>query len=299
MEEANSTTRVETQIGTSELAVKTRCPQCDKLYIVDTQHLNDDVAVFRCRHCSSSFFFAVDQVLNQQVESILVDIPTFRMPELEFVDPARPEVLKSARAVSESAATKENKQQDIQSTVAPPPTVATQLCPKCQSVNLPSAKDCVSCGINFVKFQIMKSDGPSLRRIHPVLHSQWQTVIENYEEPRHHDRFVELCVDKQQLPLAARCYERIIAADPADEIARQRRTQVQGLAAIPLELARAQLEPAQVPLWRRYSFAIVYTVSGILVTLGFAIPTYRNLVGMGVALLMVSLGVQFWLRSDQ
>jgi hypothetical protein len=305
--------------------VHTQCPSCQKEYVVEAAKLNDDLALFKCVQCTTQFFFAVDQILHGRVASLVLDLPDFQLGHLNFVDSNKGAAASQMAADHGNATSphdENNSAVDLGKTISgaiivdrggmelgrtsqttlltlSSQVLASRICPKCHASNSAKSENCEVCGVNFSKYEILKRDGGFLRNINKSLYDKWQGVLSHYDDLALHQEFVSLCVSKGQLSLAARCYSRVLDVFPGDEMAQARLKGLDGLAQLPLSSRQHAGADRAIRTWRKHAFAILFGVGGLLIAIGFFMPQSRNLVGAGVALLVVTYGLRMLILDGE
>lgn len=121
----------------------------------------------------------------------------------------------------------------------------------------------------------------------------WRHVMENYEDEARHDKFVQACFRAQCLPFASQKYARILAAAPTEELARKMRKCIVGLASFRMEVASSQNPVVfRIPSMN----SLILALGSACMTIGLVLPKQKDLVGVGLAAVLLGFGVRYFLR---
>lgn len=121
----------------------------------------------------------------------------------------------------------------------------------------------------------------------------WESVLSDYENEQKHEAFVAACRRADSLPFAAHVYSELLALAPNEDIATRMRHRIVGFASYKAETS--SIGPAwnyRVPGFN----ALGIMLGTMLLVLGALLPGTGNLSGIGIAMLVLSLGVRFALR---
>lgn len=264
---------------------KMRCPNCQKLYSVQSQvMLSASLPLqFQCQSCQTRFETPVLEMRDLYNETLTTYEITPLVPTAAFRAPVKPPEV-TTREV----------------TVHP---IAEAACPKCRGMNAASATECKHCGIVFEKYaktaRAEKNEELGVRR---ELADLWTAILDDYSNQEKHDRFVEECYKSNALPFAAQKYSRILGAAPNEDIAKAMRRRIIGLSSFKTETATAasvRKEAAEADVaanFFRYLKVshIVFMVGGALIAAGFLLPASRDLVGLGLAMILLAIGVVYF-----
>ena len=274
--------------------IHTRCPSCEKLFEVQSSLINDELAHFQCVSCKNHFYFASELIKDGMVQSFPLDLSSLQgLGDLDFVNRSvEAQVNQELFALNDKAFVQPEPRK-----MEAPEIEATKICPKCQSVNRVSASDCEVCGVDFKKIEMLQKDGHHFHKISRTLHDQWQYVLSHYDDMTAHQKFLTLCLGKGHLTLGARSYQKVLQVLPADETATLMLKQIAAVTEVPFELVRSNKK--SLSFWRTHMFSLVFAVAGLIIMSGFIFPQSRNLVGAGVAILVVAYGVKSLLNETR
>lgn len=246
---------------------KMRCPRCQRLYSVQAQVLlaASLPLQFQCQSCQTRF-----------------ETPVLSMRDLynEILTTTEIAPLHPAEAKSgEGEAT----------------------CPKCRGRNAFDAAECRHCGIVFEKFaKAVRSDQLEELGGRRELAEAWENLLEDYNNLEVHESFVEECYKADALAFAARRYSRILGAAPNEEIAKGMRRRIIALASFKAETGKSSDEEKSVSrdstslLSHLKVTHVVFMVGGALMALGFLLPAAKDLIGLGLAMIMLAMGVRYF-----
>jgi hypothetical protein len=238
-----------------EEKIQFRCPQCKKLFITQKSRLFERETYFQCTGCFCEFYFQSDWIKEGTVA-------TFRVGE----KPA-------------------NEEEMIQAQMFP--------CPKCASLNVRDAKECHSCRVVLDRVRNLPLD-PSFKAT-PSLMRLWEEVVNNYDNPQWHDQFVKGCERGGALKLAEYQYRTLLASMGADAVASMRLQQIEAL--LLLEMERNRPKPfeflRQMEHWQLLVLFGPPVVGLTCIIIGMIRMESRNLVGFGVALMVMVGGIEY------
>lgn len=250
-------------------AVKVRCPQCFKLYAVKSTEIQETKPKFECQQCNTRFWLAYPECLEQP------EVMGFPVEWLET------QVRSSVSSVPQSI-------------------VKTEKCPKCQIEHMAGQKECFHCGLIFEKYHAKEEKRTNLMPpAHPDLIKHWGRVIEGYESEAKHLQFLKDCQKKKGLDYASYQYGRILEINPSDERAQAMKDMVVALSQTQMEAAPVKVteEKSKKRKWPRLSTVAIFIGLGI-VMVGFSSPQFRNLIGVGTAVLFLSLATRYYRGAD-
>ncbi len=254
-------------LGANQLAhFNVRCPSCNKLFRIESREIKSASPHFDCNACKTRFTFDFPPISANKVETRVVSqTDTFQLED-SIDREAMPELRR---------------------------------CPKCNAMNPRLTKDCIKCGIIFEKVEKLGSDGP-LGAI-PSLVKAWQDLMGDYDNLKKHMSFVHRCEDLQALPFALKKYESLKEAQPQDPLAQQMfhqvllknfKTRAQKMAAVQnLQSALATIN------WSRLRKLAPLVIGLSLILVGLSRHTARNLIGIGAAVLFLSIGLTVFIKG--
>ncbi|PWU18676.1 MAG: hypothetical protein C5B49_06820 [Bdellovibrio sp.] len=246
------------------LFVRTSCPSCRKRYSIDTRDIHSSEPQFECLACLTtfSFVFPTDTPMNAKSQIVRLG----RQPLEGRIDP---------------------KVTDVKT------------CPKCSAMNARGSAECRRCGVIFSRLEGLPLDA-SLGAL-PSLVKAWHDLMDDYENLTKHLAFVSRCEDLQAIPFALKKYQDLKRAQPHDGLAQEMFHRV---------LARRFIEQAQnvtkhpfcqriihEPNWPRIRKVAPWSVAIVLILLGLTSHTLKNLAGLGVAALFITVGLLLFFRG--
>ncbi len=244
-----------------------RCPSCHKLFRIDSREIKSSSPHFDCTACKARFGFAYPPENVNKVETYLVSQKdTFQLTD--SVDVAEiPELRK---------------------------------CPKCEAMNPRLSKECIKCGVIFEKVDSLPDEDATLGAI-PSLVKAWQDLMSDYDNLKKHVAFVDRCEDLHALPYALKKYESLKEAQPQDDVAQKmfhrillRNIKTKAETNSVYQKSRTVL--AQVN-WVRVRKLAPFVTALLFILIGLSSNVARNMVGVGAAILFLTLGLRVFLKG--
>lgn len=245
------------------LFLRVRCPQCGKIYRVDSRDIHSSRPHFECLVCLSIFAFDFPCATPLNVKARLLKASDAPLTEQG-----------------------ETRPQDVRA------------CPKCSALNAKGVKECRSCGVLFERLEGLPLD-PKLRAL-PSLVRAWQELMEDYENITKHLAFVSRCEELQAIPFALKKYKDLKEAQPQDRIAQEMvyRVLARRFARRAEKMKSNPVIAFLVRLnWARIGKMIPWTVSLMLIMIGLSRPELKNLAGIGTSILFVFVGLVLFFRG--
>lgn len=244
-----------------------RCPSCNKLFRIDSREIKSASPHFDCTACKARFSFDFPPENVNRIETRLVSQKdTFQLDD--SVDhEAIPELRK---------------------------------CPKCSSLNPRLSKECIKCGVIFEKVENLGADDASLGAI-PSLVKAWQELMSDYDNLKKHVAFVDRCEDLHALPYALKKYQSLKEAQPQDDVAQKMfhrilLRNIKSKAETNSVYQRGQQILARVN-WVRVRKLAPFGVALFFILVGLSSGMARNMVGVGAAILFLTLGLRVFLKG--
>jgi phage FluMu protein Com len=244
-----------------------RCPSCNKLFRIDSREIKSASPHFDCTACKARFSFDFPPENVNRIETRLVSQKdTFQLDD--SVDhEAIPELRK---------------------------------CPKCSSLNPRLSKECIKCGVIFEKVESLGPEDASLGAI-PSLVKAWQELMNDYDNLKKHVAFVDRCEDLHALPYALKKYQSLKEAQPQDDVAQKMfhrilLRNIKSKAETNSVYQRSKLILARVN-WVRVRKLAPFGVALFFILVGLSSGMARNMVGVGAAILFLTLGLRVFLKG--
>ena len=247
--------------------LRVRCPHCRKLYMVQMGDVSETKPRFECVQCHSRFWLSMaDMDFSQEVTGIPVQMKEAPKP--------RPDLARSK---------------------APQPAVAADLqpCPKCFKPVQPRTSECPHCGVMISKLKELSfNEGTPAHS--EALGAAWRKVVGDYANESTHAEFLRLAQRERNLAFAGAQYGQMNKLMATDEITKKRLQEVQALAGIMLT---AHGEGIKRPR-RQYAriWQVPLAAATMMMVVGLFLPVFRNMVGVGAAILFIALAVQIQTR---
>lgn len=245
-----------------------RCPSCNKLYRINSKEIHSSTPHFECQACTTQFAFDYPPKMTGPIETRVVELP--KLEKLE--------------AVPEAAA----QQPELKA------------CPKCLVMNPRLNTECVKCGVIFARLEGLPADAKAVKAT-PGLVKAWQDLLGDYGNLKKHLAFVDRCEDLQAIPFALRKYQDLKEAQPHDETANEMlhkvlmRSMVRKTKSNPM--TKAALEAVEKINWRRVQKLSPLVLGGLLILYGLMSHGSRNMVGIGAALIFLTVGFTIFLTG--
>jgi hypothetical protein len=290
--------RVNSRAPIMPAMTRTRCPGCQKLFAVETETLNSMAragvtrAEFTCTGelCRDAFAIELPLPMDYSNLTILPAIRLSAIPEMEpvadLVAPAAPKTSEPPRSII-AAPLKSAK-----------PTAAYEReCPRCGALNAASMNDCVRCGIIFERYN-MTNDAQLEEELAlggtRELALMWDKTLEDYEDRIRHDRFLNASRDANALSYASKKYSQILVAAPQDDIARLMRNRI-------VAMISQRAESSRMPIRLNFRIPKLNSMAlfggSLLFFWGLMMPQLKNIMEIGLSLVLLSIGVRVALRS--
>lgn len=253
------------------LFVDLRCPECRKLYRIDTRDIISDSPHFDCIQCKVTFKVEADP--NSPRNLITKTANQMYLSHLNFQE-LNPEAIRR--------------------------------CLKCGATNLKSATECLKCGVIFEKAERSEREGGVL----PSLARAWSELLQDYNNITKHISFVDQCEELQAVPFALKKYQDLRELQPFDEITLKMHEKVllknfakKSFKTMDLQLFKNQRFLifksflVEIP-WGRYFRVITWFLPIVFILWGLFHVHLRNLVGLGVSFLFLRIAVQLFIKGE-
>jgi len=264
-----------------------RCPECQKLYAVQTNQVLEAQPKFRCASCTTHFSVPVAQALEADV---FVGLPVYTDTTIVENVPAQPG--------------------------PPAKTALRQLqtevfsCPKCFAGYAPGDSECTRCGLVFLKFREQKEEERGFSAS-PEVRELWEVALTRYENFELHQNFINAAWADRSLEYAANNYRRILDVAPHDEMAQKAQRQIVALVNTRFEVVTKAVNEKDrkwldnldffqgtVTTLRKIKFtSLIMVMCGALIVMGLMLPHMRNLIGFGTSILFFVLALRYYFRA--
>jgi len=265
-----------------------RCPKCSKLYEVSEGDVQSHNPQFDCISCSSRFSFTYPIENPNNVATFLVQVSAEAEAEAESARTFQQELEAQSFAAL---------QQEIEKTAE---KTSTHTCPKCGAINEKKSDECYSCHVIFSRLEQLPLD-PTLKA-QPSLVRKWKNLVLNFDNLSLHEDFLKSCHQLDALRFAILKYEELKSAQGgSDEVCERMIFKAHGLLQVTLSgKAAGDLNFKPTPAatrhkWHRYILWGPLAVSILMMVIGYFSLSLRNLVGAGVAVMLLTFGlIIFW-----
>jgi len=251
-----------------------RCPQCLKLYMVHEGQIKTVYPEFTCTGCDCHFAF-------------------------EYPVPNRDSILTFQ--------------------IAPTQFELKKKCPKCDFLQSEKNETCSACGIVIENFLLLKNE--TYPRVSVDLIKLWNDVLQEFENGYAHELFINQCRSKHKLDYAEFKYKELgkragdesmvspwlgkINPEKYDPKLKESIVEEPSIVAV---VVTDQTTPKFIQrmsalygyLVKHNWFYMIGTLAGILlIVMGMSTPGKRNQIGLGIALLLSSLGFYVFRNNPQ
>jgi ribosomal protein L40E len=263
--------------------LRLRCPSCSKLYEVSADDIKSHSPQFDCVVCFSRF--------GVEMPSLKTFIVA-KSAEGERVRTFQEELRTQSLAALQAEIQRGNdKNQD-------------KACPKCGALNAKNSEECYSCHVIFERLEQLPLD-PRLRA-QPSLVRKWKNLVLNFDNKDLHEDFLKSCHQVEALRFAILKYEELRRAQGgADDVCTTMIARAQSLLHVPAAAASATptgagavngvIKSEAPQAWEKWCLWVPVGLSLVMILVGFLNLSLRNLVGAGVAVLLLTLGlIYFW-----
>ncbi|MBX3022032.1 MAG: hypothetical protein KF799_10180 [Bdellovibrionales bacterium] len=243
---------------TAPETLRVRCPHCRKLYLVQFSDIQEAKPRFECVQCRTRFWMS--------------------LPEMDLTG----EVMGLPLQVKETPVK------------AKAPIIKKEPCPKCFKPIEMGRNECPSCGVLVEKYRSqMEFSEHGIPPHSSHLATLWKGLVGDYGNEGLHTEFLRVCQRERNLAYAAAQYSQMQKLMPQDEITSKRLREVQALAMTYLPpRALGTRAPRMYPrLWQ-----IPLMAATLVIIVGMIAPVFRNMVGIGAALLFLAAALQFQMR---
>lgn len=183
-------------------------------------------------------------------------------------------------------------------------------CPACGKEMVPQHQECLACGVVVGRFEKrteylrLKSEIPGLHHLNPQqmteLEQKWRLVVVNYHDQLEHMAFIRLCQKHEALLFAIHHYGEILRMHRDDDIALMMQKRA-------LSFLQSQAQTVKEPriggqvrrgvqtLIKWFNWIGLF-VSSFCVVVGLSVPDQKNLIGLGVTLLVLFTSLSIYRR---
>ncbi len=258
-----------------------RCPECNKLYRVDSRDMISLNPHFDCLQCGVTFNVSQDPLSSGKLVT--------RTDRKQVYSK-----LCSNKLGSE----------------------AIRKCPKCGLSNLKNSSECYKCGVIFDKYEKVLAESNGVvggQVVLPSLVKAWQDLMSDYSNITKHAAFVGQCEDLQAIPFALKKYQDLKEVQPQDTVASEMHQKLVFKIISKVKKAQSYQKLNQSRYfvygaklfyflnsrpWFRYFRILSWLVPFICVFWGFYQPQLSNMVGLGVSLAFLRVTIAMILKGS-
>lgn len=265
------THRVSESTVNLDAKLKIRCPSCAKLYEVQTSDIRSETPFFQCISCESCFSFDYPPANSESIPSFLVSLNSLEENPTETP-------LDNAKHREEALLGE------------------MRACPKCAALNPRKSRECYSCHVLYEKLEGLPADKGL--RAQPSLVRKWKTLVENFQNESLHDEFIRSCQQLEALRFALTKYEELRAAQGGDSLCDAMIAKIHTIMMVGLQQNNNSTKEAKLrPKWQKYFYWGPFGLSALMILMGMVNLGHRNLVGVGVALAVMSAGLIIMIKG--
>lgn len=264
-------TNTENKIGLSnetlsKLTYKIRCPECITLYEVDAAKISTLVPEFECSKCHCLFSFDYPPINPNAVL-------TFKLPSLEF---------------------------DFK-----------RNCPKCQHYQSDKNQICVSCGVVMENYILIQNE--TYPKVSIELIKLWQKVIHDFSAIDNHEVFIRKCLQKEATDYALFKYKELAKTlndskdcdhwikfinDGIKEKENRDKIVIQRSKTVDFQYLNEIMRQLKRPNVQILLYSIPLAIGSFLIIFGLFNTAFRNGIGVGIALMILTFGFIAFRRHD-
>ncbi|MGE4132844.1 MAG: hypothetical protein AB7F86_14485 [Bdellovibrionales bacterium] len=246
-------TNIERNPLVSAETLRVRCPHCRKLYLVQASDIQESKPRFECVECHHRFWIGLGGSSGfGEIEGFPLNL------------------------------------RDLKSKIIEP---ATEPCPKCSKLNPRGEAECGHCGVLIERFRHLESITQDLPDHSSQLSKLWQRVVAAYDEPIHHQTFIEAAQTENNLTYAAALYKQMAKLMPTDLVTAKRLGQVSALAES-IFMPESQKMPRERRGRKSRLWHIPLFLAAVLIAVGFYTPAFRNMAGVGAAFFFLAFALR-------
>lgn len=286
--------------------ISMRCPECLKAYQVEASTINDEKPTFQCQDCENLFWFPYEAAVGKP-EFIAFpmnwneeDLDLIFYNE-ESIDVAGSQITRESEFENEMSIESannevvESQKSDVKKQFQIKESVNT--CPKCQFEYIGQQKECDSCGVIFEKYLKAQKDFDGAES---EIQTLWTNVLEAYDQILLHQEFVDACTKSKNLEFASKKYRQVLEANPTDDIAKSMQKQITALTTVIQGAQIADQLPKSAQKSPKLNITlIILFLSGLVIGTGYLINPLRNLMGVGVAMIFLTLALRVYFKKNQ
>lgn len=264
------------QAGMTASKVKVRCPQCFKLFSINAKNVSEPRPRFSCSSCTTQFWIPFPESLEQE------ELLGFPVSWLEN------------RSEDISTHLKKSDSPELQAQLEEKLQVEGLACPKCGEKNEASASECRSCNVIIAQFKDQQEDLQAGFKTSKQLRTSWKTLIDDFDNPELHEDFIQKCKNEGALEYAVYRYGRVNKACPTDELSSAMLERLEKMVmtqAQPKTLEKTKIAMPQIS-------SIVIGIGVLLMAGGYLWPTFRNIVGVGAAIVFLAIASRIYFRKS-
>ncbi len=272
---------------------RTRCPGCQKLFAVETETLTAMSragvvrAEFTCTGELCHGAFAIQLPLPDGLSEMAV-IPAMQIERI-YQEPAQEPVLNKMPNFIEGA-----EEQAALKALNAKIAVGERECPRCGASNVATSSDCARCGIVFERIHDERIDEEIALGGNRELSAMWDKILEDYDDRIRHDKFLNACRDGNALNYSSKKYSQILVAAPQDDIARAMRNRIVAMISV-------RAESSRLPIRLGFRIPKINSMAlfggSVLFFWGLAMPQLKNIMEIGLSLVLLAIGVRIALRA--
>ncbi|MCB0413017.1 MAG: hypothetical protein KDD50_01705 [Bdellovibrionales bacterium] len=247
------------------------CPECEKRYVVNCLDVENELPEFVCNKCETAFF------VDLNVE--------------DFSQPLRGLKVQEKKDEEDNALNqdirffKENKEEHFQ--LKNGSATEGGACPKCDTKYVVGQPECFRCGLILSKSTAQERG--TLISATPELKQDWLKLITNFTNIELHNGFIERALKEKNLKYAAYRYGQLKKITPDDDITQEMLDRITKLT----EAVSGHLVKEPKKTKSKFGVSTYFGIIAVaFVGMGMFLPQFRNLVGVGVALLFLIIAMR-------
>lgn len=156
-------------------------------------------------------------------------------------------------------------------------------CPRCQAMNLFENQSCIKCGVVF----------SNIESGNPYLVNLWSVLMSEFGNESLHNQFINESEKRNALSWAHDKYAHLISHLGDDETCKKMMKRIESILAYQTKKKSGSVSTKAIEDYARYATWILWTMCFVFIAVGLVQAQHRNLVGVGVSILIVYFFLQY------
>lgn len=279
--------------------LKFRCPGCSKLFSADAKDIRGVKPKFQCNQCQVRFYFNYPSTPNSRGEYITEAVEVKPVNAIGQV-PSAPPVAANSPVVSVApeipaapaiVASKPELSPSPKIPATSSSSASLVKCPICS--HLQSQKvECEKCGVVFEKVKNVSLQLQGVAGLQGI-EETWSKVVANWSDRAGHDQFFQAAFNSENLNFASQKYRAVLEANPTDELAQQMQKRIVSVVTLTMMPTREDRQKRKSPSL----VTLLILIGSAFIVTGFVYPAMKSIIAVGAAILVLGLGVKYFVKS--